>query len=608
MFKNKKMLGGGGVDRVLSTQQNNKNEGQNQLNVDYLKNTTLIKDKNVNLQFCTINKSLNCKIKSNQTSVKRAYLKAIILTITLFLSLLSIIYITSNNNIKTNTWGAGFLGGTEYGFAFDLNLNIDSVGELQVYEDTVKYSVSNRESTVTNTWRVDTVVDVSDNALQYFNENEKILFLTVYEQTVDANNIRLLYSSFSGLYQSINSLNVNKKRFVGLKIVLPTASTAVIDSDFSNSNEISSSLSFELGSSGNFADGYLLQAQWEDLQNITLNKDGGEGGDIEIIVGLTTKLPTVTQITPPTKSGYNFMGYYYNGTQYITSSGEVIQDSNLYQTIPTSLTAVWQAQSYDITLSNDGGSGESQLQVNNGAPNTTKITPPTKNGYRFLGYYKEDNTTSQQYIDSEGNVNQDSSLYSTPITTLYAQWEEITYNIDYYIVLDGVSTKWSEGNTNALTYTINTSSFSINLPIVDSRYEYVGWSRTEGGTTTTTTPTINQGTTGNKSYYFVYKTKTLTLKLNCTNYVRQNYFVYIYRGSELIYQLYVQKGVTLELGYIDYTQEKYTIQFVMSYLGSVSCSGANITQSGRRVTINEFVDTTINYTIISPNINGGIIV
>ncbi len=264
--------------------------------------------------------------------------------------------------------------------------------------------------------------------------------------------------------------------------------------------------------------------------------------------------------------------------------------------------------SFTIDLGDNSSGEQINLKIMGDKPTVTKITPPTKEGYNFLGYYKEDNTTSQQYIDSEGNVNQDSSLYSTPFTTLYAQWEEVTYNIDYYIVLDGVSTKWSEGNTNALTYTISTSSFSINLPTVDSRYEYLGWSSTEGGATTATTPTINQGTTGNKSYYFVYETKNLTLKLNCTNYSKQNYFVYIYRGSEIIYQLYVQKGVTLELGYIDYTQEKYTVQFVMSYLGSVSCSGENITQSGRKVTINEFVDTTINYTIISPNINGGIIV
>ena len=181
-----------------------------------------------------------------------------------------------------------------------------------------------------------------------------------------------------------------------------------------------------------------------------------------------------------------------------------------------------------------------------------------------------------------------------------------TYNINYYdeggIPFNGTHEENYEAtHTNGITTTLDEPT--------KNGYTFVGWYDNPNCTGVPITE-LSASTTyiGEINLYAKWELNEITLTLNCTNYSKQNYFVYIYKGSELIYQLYVQKGVTLELEYIDYTQEKYSIQFVMSYLGSVSCSGANITQSGRRVTINEFVDTTINYTIIAPNISGGIIV
>ena len=180
---------------------------------------------------------------------------------------------------------------------------------------------------------------------------------------------------------------------------------------------------------------------------------------------------------------------------------------------------------YNITLSNDGEGGTSSLEIVNGVPTVTTITPPTKEGYRFLGYYKENNTTSQQYIDSAGNVNQDSSLYTTTITTLYAQWEIVP---------------------------------------------------------------------------------EITLTLNCTNYSNQNYFVYIYEGEELKSQLYVQGQATIKL---TYSEQQYKIQFVLSYLGTVSYSvdGGSL-QNNKTLLLSEFKDTTISYQVFTSNINNSVII
>ena len=180
---------------------------------------------------------------------------------------------------------------------------------------------------------------------------------------------------------------------------------------------------------------------------------------------------------------------------------------------------------YNITLSNDGEGGTSSLEIVNSVPTVTTITPPTKEGYRFLGYYKENNTTSQQYIDSAGNVNQDSSLYTTTITTLYAQWEIVP---------------------------------------------------------------------------------EITLTLNCLNDSNQNYFVYIYEGNVLKSQMYVQGQATIKLAY---SEQQYKIQFVLSYLGTVSYSvnGGGL-QNNKTLVLSDFKDTTISYQVFTSNINNNVII
>ena len=198
-----------------------------------------------------------------------------------------------------------------------------------------------------------------------------------------------------------------------------------------------------------------------------------------------------------------------------------------YSTYSYLIQAQWEEvpQDYNITLSNDGEGGTSSLEIVNGVPTVTTITPPTKEGYRFLGYYKENNTTSQQYIDSAGNVNQDSSLYTTTITTLYAQWEIVP---------------------------------------------------------------------------------EITLTLNCLNDSNQNYFVYIYEGDELKSQMYVQGQATIKL---TYSEQQYKIQFVLSYLGTVSYSvdGGSL-QNNKTLVLSEFKDTTISYQVFTSNINNSVII
>jgi len=95
--------------------------------------------------------------------------------------------------------------------------------------------------------------------------------------------------------------------------------------------------------------GIALEAVWQDLTDISLNKNGGVGGSDSFSVLGTT--PSASTIEVPTKDGFTFQGYYdANGVQYIDASGNINQTASLYATIPSELTAKWQSNDITLTL------------------------------------------------------------------------------------------------------------------------------------------------------------------------------------------------------------------------------------------------------------------
>lgn len=112
----------------------------------------------------------------------------------------------------------------------------------------------------------------------------------------------------------------------------------------------------------------------------------------------------VAKPADPTKEGYVFNGWKLNGQAY---------DFNAVVKSAITLTADWKeaedAVFYTITLNLDGGNGEASVRVlENGTPT---IPNPTKEGYEFKGWVKEDG----------------SAYTPGPVTadfTLKATWEE----------------------------------------------------------------------------------------------------------------------------------------------------------------------------------------
>lgn len=193
-----------------------------------------------------------------------------------------------------------------------------------------------------------------------------------------------------------------------------------------------------------------IYAQWSRVSwKVTLNKSSGAGGESALYYKIdgggyyADDLCTeqAEDITPPTRSGYIFKGYYSassGGTKYIDRLGTFLSAfTALTLTAAKTIYAQWKA-AYKITLNKSNGAGGTDAIWYSSEDaaffadaactiQATSVTPPTRECYRFTGYY---NTASgsTQYMDGSGDFTAAlSSLSITSAKTFYAQWERVSF-------------------------------------------------------------------------------------------------------------------------------------------------------------------------------------
>ena len=169
------------------------------------------------------------------------------------------------------------------------------------------------------------------------------------------------------------------------------------------------------------------------VYQITFNKNGGSGGS-DSSSAVYGGIPS--SITPPSRSGYTFEGYYTaqngGGTPYYDETGTGVV--SWAESSDTILYAKWRANSYTITFDTTdgaGGSGSVTATYDKSLPN---ISPPQWTGtstnptYGFAGYNtKRDGTGTTYYNESGTPVG---IWKETQDITLYAQWKITKIKLD----------------------------------------------------------------------------------------------------------------------------------------------------------------------------------
>lgn len=221
----------------------------------------------------------------------------------------------------------------------------------------------------------------------------------------------------------------------------------------------------------------VLIAKWEIDGAIKFvvdfDSDGGSKVEsLEVLEGETiSKLPT------PTKDGYKFVGWYYNGSKF--SLDTVITKDIL-------LTAKWEKEeekdkdkensstnssnssnntnsdktvNYTITFNSNGGTSVKKQTVSKNSK-AVQPTNPTKDGYKFVGWYN-------------GNTKFNFDTKITANITLTAKWEKVetTPSITTYTI-----TFDSNGGSNVSSQKVE-SGKTVSKPTNPTRdgYTFVSW-------------------------------------------------------------------------------------------------------------------------------------
>ena len=124
-----------------------------------------------------------------------------------------------------------------------------------------------------------------------------------------------------------------------------------------------------------------------------------------------------------TRIGYTFAGWNTKadgtGTSYTNSQS--VRNLTAVNNGTVTLYAKWTANTYTVTLDPQGGTGGSSTTNATFNAVMQSITPPTRDGYIFDGYYSEPNGQGKKYYNANGSS---ADVWDKENATLYAKWVE----------------------------------------------------------------------------------------------------------------------------------------------------------------------------------------
>lgn len=230
-----------------------------------------------------------------------------------------------------------------------------------------------------------------------------------------------------------------------------------------------------------------LTAKWNEGNEylIALDANGGEvsSPSVNVQYAHSYSLPT------PTRVGYEFKGWY-NLEAKIPSSGtwEYIVDGDLK--------ASWEAITYSIAYSLNGGTNDSSNPATYTVEDEVIFNNPTKIGYTFGGWYKDQLFNEEISTIAKGNCGD---------IKLYAKWVTVEYSITYN--LNG----GTNNSSNPSSYSIESSTITLKNPSKKG-YAFNGWY--EDAAFTAKVSTISKGSHGNRVLYAKWSIVTYSIIYN----------------------------------------------------------------------------------------------
>lgn len=270
----------------------------------------------------------------------------------------------------------------------------------------------------------------------YSDENHTMKYINYELLLTEGDNYLYAIINFSD--QTNVSIIVNFYRLQLFKVSFVTNCKTKIEDQYIEENSCVQKPSIKLQKTGytfkswnyNFntpiTSDMVIEAQWDtDSYVITYDSNGGEL-DIEYVIVTYNELFT---LDVPTKEGYTFLGWSYNG--------KLINFEKWLYTEDLTLVAQWEVETvtYEIDYIIVGATG-ANLQRTYTNKEEVVLRTPYKVGYKFVGWYFESNHSGERiYVlpkGTEGNI------------ILYSKWEKFTLeNSNISFLGDSISTFYS---------------------------------------------------------------------------------------------------------------------------------------------------------------------
>ncbi|WP_138755500.1 InlB B-repeat-containing protein [Paenibacillus sinopodophylli] len=225
-----------------------------------------------------------------------------------------------------------------------------------------------------------------------------------------------------------------------------------------------------------------LYAKWTavPVSTYTVTFDSKEGSAVASLTGIAAGA-TITKPTDPTRAGYTFSGWYKD--EGYASAWNFSTDTVSANTILYAKWTAIPAATYTVTFNSQGGSSVASLTGIASGVTITKPTDPTRAGYTFSGWYKDEGYASAWNFSTDT---------VSANTTLYAKWTAVPVST-YTVTFDSKEGSAVANETGIL------SGATIAKPTDPTRagYTFSGWYEDEGYASAWnfTTDTISANTT-----------------------------------------------------------------------------------------------------------------
>ena len=205
-----------------------------------------------------------------------------------------------------------------------------------------------------------------------------------------------------------------------------------------------------------------VHTDWVYTVTFDVNTDGASGGMENFTFTNSAALPANKFL----KTGYSFLAWSTNslGKGVTISDGGTVADD-------LSLFATWEANEYTITLDGQSASHEGSTSVKATFDELlSKITPPTRSGYVFGGYFTQKNGNGDKWYDENGNGAQVPWRIDNDVT-LYAKWTS-----NGYVVTFDLNTSDASASATQQSKTVTYGGVYGELPSAGrTGYDFLGW-------------------------------------------------------------------------------------------------------------------------------------